>query len=124
MAHSLRWKTSRSVKFAASMLVVIWTSLQFSQATGVVVHAQGAKGPLDQFPIIVTCKLKDTFQVFQLVRITQDGTATYLASDRIAGTITLTGRAKAVGDDSGGDCVGKTLHELRAAGQAYFLKSR
>lgn len=53
--------------------------------------------PFDVFPFAVTCKNKETVLVFYLSRVTQDGTATYVASDRIAGTISLTGHAKAVG---------------------------
>jgi hypothetical protein len=54
--------------------------------------------------------------------VSQDGTATYSASDRIAGTITIDGKAKAIGAEGGGSCVGKTLSELRASHQAYDLK--
>jgi hypothetical protein len=55
--------------------------------------------------------------------VTKDGTATFSASDRIAGTITLDGKAKAVGGSDGGSCLGKTLKELRESGQAHDLKS-
>ncbi|WP_246723477.1 hypothetical protein [Rhizobium sp. ARZ01] len=78
--------------------------------------------PFNTFPFAITCKNKDTNLVFYLSRVTEGGTATYVASDRIAGTITLDGKAKAIGDVGGGSCVGKTLQELRTSGQALDIK--
>ncbi|EPE98028.1 hypothetical protein [Rhizobium grahamii] len=86
-------------------------------------QAAQAQDPLADFPLFIGCELKGTYHVFFLSRVTKDGTATYTASDRIAGTITLDGKAKAVGGTEGGDCVGKTLKQLRASGQAHDLKS-
>ncbi|SEI14424.1 hypothetical protein SAMN05216228_102719 [Rhizobium tibeticum] len=82
-----------------------------------------AQDPFDDFPLVISCENKGTYHAFYLSRVTKDGTATYSASDRIAGTITLDGKAKAVGGSDGGSCVGKTLKELRASGQAHDLKS-
>ena len=84
-----------------------------------VVYAQN--DPLADFPILVTCEYKGTYHVFYLSRV-REGTATYLASDRFAGTITLDGKAQTVGDLEGGSCLGKTLEQLRASGQAHDLK--
>ncbi|AYG63696.1 hypothetical protein QD460_26800 [Rhizobium jaguaris] len=84
--------------------------------------AYAQRGPFDDFPIVITCEQKGTQHAFYLSRVTQDGTATYIASERIAGTISLGGQAKAVGGPAGGNCVGKTLQELRASGQAYDLR--
>ena len=86
-------------------------------------RAAYAQDPLADFPVFIGCELKGTYHAFYLSRVTKDGTATYTASDRIAGTITLDGKAKAVGGVEGGSCVGKTLKELRASGQAHDLKS-
>src|SRR6478735_10625764 len=112
---------SRSLKIIASILVATWVSLHFSQATGAIVRAQE---PLDEFPVVVICKSKTTYLAFHLSRISEDGTATYAASDSMVGTISLQGHAKAVGGHGGGNCVGKTLDELRASGQARYLKSQ
>jgi hypothetical protein len=79
---------------------------------------QAQDDPFNQFPLVIQCKYNQTYNVFYLSRISQDGVATYVASDRIGGTITLDGRAKAIGDTGGGSCVGKTLAELRESGQA------
>ncbi|MBB2834526.1 UNVERIFIED_ORG: hypothetical protein GGD51_004690 [Rhizobium esperanzae] len=78
--------------------------------------------PFSQFPLVIHCKSNETFHAFYISRVSRDGVATYVASDRIAGTITLDGKAKAVGSAGGGSCVGKTLAELRASQQAYDLK--
>ncbi|MBX4958315.1 hypothetical protein HJB51_25600 [Rhizobium lentis] len=77
--------------------------------------------PFEQFPLVIHCKYNETYHSFYLSRISQDGVATYQASERIAGTITLDGKAKAIGGEGGGTCVGKTLAELRASHQAYDL---
>lgn len=78
----------------------------------------------DQFPMAVACEYKGTQHAFYLSKVTEDGTATYRASDNFAGTITLTGEAKAVGADAGGSCLGKTLEELRASGQARDIRAQ
>lgn len=83
-----------------------------------------ADNALDRFPIVIQCKYKETVHAFFLSRVTGAGLATYVASDRMAGTISLDGHAKAVGGQGGGSCVGKTLNELRASGQARDLGPR
>lgn len=93
-----------------------------SLATFPLAVVQAQDDPFKQFPLVIQCKHNETYHTFYLSRISQDGTATYQASERIAGTITLDGKAKAIGDEGGGTCVGKTLAELRASHQAYDLK--
>lgn len=77
----------------------------------------------DQFPFAVACEYKGTQHAYYLSKVTADGTATYLASDNFAGTITLSGQAKAAGADEVGSCLGKTLEELRASGQARDIRA-
>lgn len=86
--------------------------------------ARAGDNPFDQFPVVITCKSKDTYHAFYLSRIDGHGVATYVASERIAGTITLDGDAVAVGGEGGGSCVGKTLAMLRSAGQAHDLSPK
>jgi hypothetical protein len=83
---------------------------------------EAQEDPFDQFPLLIQCKHKETYHAFYISRISPDGVATYVASERMAGTITLDGHAKATGGAEGGSCVGKTLAELRASHQAYDLK--
>jgi hypothetical protein len=87
-----------------------------------VATVRAADDAFEKFPLVILCKYKDTSHAFYLSRVAQDGVATYVASDRIAGTVTLDGQAKAIGGEGGGTCVGKTLQELRASGQAHDLK--
>lgn len=87
-----------------------------------ITDARAQDNLLAQFPLVIHCKYKDTQHVFYISRISQEGVATYVASDRLAGTITLDGQAKATGGEEGGSCLGKTLKELRDSGQAYDLK--
>jgi hypothetical protein len=77
---------------------------------------------LDDFPFVIGCEYKGMFHAYYLSRVTPEGLATYVASERLAGTISLDGRAQAVGASNGGDCLGKTLEQLRASGQAHFLQ--
>jgi|SRR5689334_20626335 hypothetical protein len=91
--------------------------------TGLPLATAEAQTPsFEQFPILIQCKYKETYHAFYISRISEDGTATYVASERMGGTITLDGKAKATGGAGGGSCVGKTLAELRASHQAYDLK--
>ncbi|KWV47709.1 hypothetical protein AS026_13120 [Rhizobium altiplani] len=116
-------KVGKSLNIVASMLVMLCVSLGFNQATGAVARAQETQTPLDEFPFIVMCKVKSSYLAFHLSRVTKDHTAIYLASDNIVGKITLHGHAEAVNGAGGGDCLGKTLDQLRSSGQARFLKS-
>lgn len=81
-----------------------------------------ANDHFDNFPVVIGCEYRGMFHAFYLARITPEGLATYVASGRIAGTISLDGQAKAIGESIGGDCLGKTLEQLRASGQAHFIK--
>lgn len=88
----------------------------------VVSTAQTKHDLFDDFPFAIACEYKNTQHAFYLSRVAHNGTATYVASDKIAGTISIDGTAKAVGGPTGGSCVGKTIEQLRAAGQAHDLK--
>lgn len=75
------------------------------------------------FPFLITCEAAGIHHAFYLVRIGQDGVAIYATLAGQAGTITLDGTPKRVG--GGGitsSCSGKTLKELRSAGQAFYLQ--
>jgi hypothetical protein len=118
----MTYATHRRPAGAAGLMTAVmtgaWAMLPFCPSADL--HAE--EDPFSHFPVVIHCKSKDTYHAFYVSRIAEDGTATYVASDRIAGTITLTGEAKAVGGEGGGSCVGKTLKELRASGQAHDLR--
>ncbi|WP_244619073.1 hypothetical protein [Rhizobium sp. 18055] len=119
MAHIARQRLTKCLGTCAAIAVVA-TAAFHTIGTGVV-HADD--DPFEKFPIVIQCKHKDTVHAFYLSRVAANGLATYVASERIAGTISLDGHAKAVGGAGGGSCVGKTLEELRASGQAHDLGS-
>ena len=50
-----------------------------------------------------------------------DGVAVYISPYRQAGTVTIHGPAQPVGGDWSGSCAGKTIQQLRDAGQAFDL---
>jgi hypothetical protein len=104
-----------------AMLFVTCASLQFSTISG---STAQAADPLSEFPFVVGCEYKGMFHAYYLSRVTPEGVATYVASEKLAGTITLDGHAKAVGGSNGGSCVGKTLQQLRESGQAHDLNPK
>jgi hypothetical protein len=106
----------RRLSIALVLATSAWS--QLCSAT----YSDAAGDQLRDFPFMIGCEVKDTFHAFYLSRISPDGLATYVASDRIAGTISLDGHAKAVGGPNGGNCLGKTLEQLRASGQARYLQ--
>lgn len=82
-------------------------------------HAQ--EGSFKDFPFLVRCELSGVMHAYYLSRIGPDGVAVYITPDNRAGTITIRGKAEPVGGDWSGSCAGKTLEQLRSAGQAYEL---
>jgi hypothetical protein len=74
------------------------------------------------FPFIVHCELNGVNRAFYLSSIGPDGVAVYINPERQVGTITVSGRATPLGGDWSGSCSGKTLEQLRSAGQAYYLQ--
>jgi hypothetical protein len=81
------------------------------------------EGKFIDFPYLVYCEISGIDRAFYLSKIDQDGVAVYVSPDRQAGTITITGKANPIGTAAGsGNCSGKTLEQLRSAGQAFYLQ--
>ena len=75
------------------------------------------------FPFLVSCEVSGVVRAFYLSRIGEDGVAVYISPDSSAGTVTINGVAKpALGGEGPGNCSGKTLQELKSAGQAFYLQ--
>ncbi|MBY5699740.1 hypothetical protein [Rhizobium leguminosarum] len=89
---------------------------------GISVSQAQAAEPFEQFPMVITCEYKGLHQAFYFTRLDADGMATYINPSKLAGTISIGGTAKALGEPIGGSCLGKTLKELMASGQARDLK--
>jgi hypothetical protein len=88
-------------------------------------EARAAGEPsLNDFPFMMHCKHSGTDRVFYLAIITPGGVAVYISPDRKAGTITIRGPAIPVGGDGAGSCAGKTIQQLREAGQAFDLRAK
>lgn len=81
-----------------------------------------ANEPLEDFPFLISCEYKGTHHAFYFSKLGSDGVATYINPSRLAGTITVGGTAKTLGEPIGGTCLGKTLKQLRASGQASDLR--
>jgi hypothetical protein len=85
-------------------------------------EARAAEVSFADFPFLIVCETGGIRQAYYLTRIGRGGVAVYLTAGR-AGTITLGGTAQQVGGGAvHGSCAGKTLEQLRSAGQTYFLQ--
>jgi hypothetical protein len=84
-------------------------------------HARAAESSFMDFPFMVHCVNSGVDRAYYLAKIDPDGVAVYISPDNLAGTITLHGPAEPVGGEWAGSCAGKTLQQLRAAGQAFDL---
>ncbi|MDR6635445.1 hypothetical protein J2X72_004259 [Phyllobacterium sp. 1468] len=75
------------------------------------------------FPFLVHCESGGADRAYYLSKITADGVAVYISPDNLAGTVTINGAAEpAMGGEGPGSCSGKTLEQLRSAGQAFYLQ--
>ena len=84
--------------------------------------AEAAEASFIDFPFMVNCELNGVDRAYYLARIDTDGVALYISPDNKAGTITIEGTAKPIGGAWSGSCSGKTLEELKSAGQAFYLQ--
>lgn len=84
--------------------------------------AHAAESALAGFPFIVHCENAGVHRAYYLARVDASGVAVYISPDNLAGTITLHGTAEPVGGEWAGSCAGKTLQQLREAGQAFDLR--
>ncbi|MGL4960371.1 MAG: hypothetical protein ACRC67_03990 [Inquilinus sp.] len=85
-------------------------------------EANAAESPLVDFPYLVICELNGVQRAFYFTKLGPDGVAVYIAPDGPAGTITIAGKAAAVGGEWSGSCSGKTLATLRASGQTFYVQ--
>jgi hypothetical protein len=121
MAHAASWENFRAKMrglaiAAASIAIALspFMSIYNSQA-----HAGEAS---DTFPFLIYCKFDGTIHGLYLSRIQPDGLAVYDTPDKessLSIIITLNGKAEPVGGDWSGNCKGKTLEQLRSAGQVH-----
>jgi hypothetical protein len=115
---SLRSLYAKSTTAYLSLSFVIVSILPVVAMSASETHASE---PLEKFPLVITCEYKSLHQVFYLARVSSDGVAVYSNPSKLAGTISVGGTAEAVGEPVGGSCLGKTLEQLRASGQAHDL---
>ena len=85
-------------------------------------RAHAGEGSFSDFPLLVRCEVRGVEYAFYLSIVRPNGVAVYVTPARRAGTITLSGKAEPVGGSEPGNCLGKTLEQLRSAGLAYDLQ--
>jgi hypothetical protein len=107
------------VLYATSVSITLVSILPF---VAISVSETHASEPFEEFPFVITCEYKGLHQAFYFTRLDANGVATYINPSKLAGTISVGGTAKALGEPVGGSCLGKTLEQLRASGQARDLR--
>jgi len=115
----LRITSNISATMYLVMSVTIVFLLPFSAIS---VSETYASEPLEDFPFLISCEYKGMHHAFYFSKLDSDGVATYINPSRLAGTISVGGTAKTLGEPIGGSCLGKTLEQLRASGQAHDLR--
>ncbi len=115
----LRLTYNVSTKLYFSIYVTIVFLLQF---TNISVSETYASEPFEDFPFLISCEYKGIHHAFYFSKLNPDGVATYINPSRLAGTISVGGTAKTLGEPIGGSCLGKTLEQLRTSGQARDLR--
>jgi hypothetical protein len=121
MAHVASWQHIRT-KVRGLVDLLIFAVLAPLQLAAIPVSEARAVEFTD-FPFLITCEAAGIHHAFYLVRIGQDGVAIYATPAGQAGTITLDGTPKRVGGGGiASSCSGKTLEQLRSAGQAFYLQ--
>ena len=85
--------------------------------------AWAANVDIKDFPLAIYCESSGIEHVFYLSKLQKDGLAVYARPDGVIGTISFEGTAKVVGGDGeSGSCGGKTIIELREAGQTFDFR--
>ena len=123
MAHVASWHHIRTkVRGVVGRLIfAVLTLLQLAAIS--MSAARAVDVSFTDFPFLITCEAAGIHHAFYLVRIGQDGVAIYATLAGQAGTITLDGTPKRVGGSGiTSSCSGKTLEQLRSAGQAFYLQ--
>ena len=101
----------RIKNFVATAIAMICTSVSVSAAD------------LKGFPVAMVCSLPGgELVVGYLSMVRVDGTAIYRAGDIVA-VVSADGRVEPSHLRREGDCVGKTIDELRAAGQTIEMSN-
>lgn len=105
---------ARNTRFANLVVVFSATLFNFPAFT--------AENSVADFPFMVHCENNGVVRAYYLAKVEQEGVAVYISPDNLAGTITLHGPAEPVGGEWAGSCAGKTLQQLRSAGQAFDMR--
>ena len=92
---------------------------QFSASS--IFQAHASEGTIIDFPFLIHCEAGGVDRAYYLSKIDPNGVAVFVSPDRLAGTITIKGKAEPVGGEGSGTCAGKTLEQLRSTGQAFYL---
>jgi hypothetical protein len=91
---------------------------------GVTLHGPeslAAEASFKDFPYLIYCQYRGIDHAYYFSRLGTDGRAIYMTPDRQAGSISIDGIAKTAGGNRSGNCLDKTLDQLRSAGQAFDL---
>ena len=103
----------RSLTSGVSGVLILSAAVASQPGMGYPATAQDIKA----FPLAIICEYSGISHVFYLSKLGGDEVAVYMRPDGVTGMLSLTGPASVVGGEEGGSCGGKTIQELRSAGQ-------
>jgi len=98
----------------ATATIVLGVSLQGPQSSAQDISYKS-------FPYLIYCEFEGIAHAYYFSQLRKDGRAIYMTPDNQAGMITITGVAESVHGDRAGNCLNKTLKDLRSSGQAFDL---
>lgn len=84
-------------------------------------QVRAAEPTFADFPTVIYCEFSGISKAYYFSQLDADGVAVYMTPDRQVGVISIEGVAETIDSDQSGTCRGKTLDDLRAAGQAFDL---
>jgi hypothetical protein len=121
MAHVASWENARA-RMRGLVVGTAFTAIALSPFMPIYNSHAHAGQASDNFPFLIFCEFDGIIHSLYLSRVQPDGLAVYATPDKQSSLtiiITQEGRAEPVGGDWAGSCKGKTLRQLRAAGQVH-----
>ena len=122
MTYIASWESARA-KARGLVAGMAFAAIALSPLAAMAVSpAHAGDAASDNFPFLMYCEFDGIIHGLYLSRIQPGGVAVYSTPDKEASlsiVISLTGKAEPVGGDWQGNCNGRTLDELRSAGQVH-----
>src|SRR4051812_39090212 len=87
------------VRASGVLRTAIAATVLFQFSASSIFQAHASEGIIIDFPFLIHCEAGGVDRAFYLSKIDSNGVAVYVSPDRLAGTITIKGKAEPVGGD-------------------------